>query len=199
MLLSSSCPGCLIVGPAPCPECVAGLSLLPSPVVPPALDALSSLFSYDGVGATMITRLKYRNHRDALRVLCRALAEQVRDLVDDDTVVSWVPTTRRRRRHRGFDQGELLARAMAQELDVAARRLLIRSGESPQTGTSRAERLDGPDLRVPASLWLGDRRVLLVDDVVTTGSTLATAAGVLRSQGAPSVSAATLAATPGHS
>jgi predicted amidophosphoribosyltransferase len=109
-----------------------------------------------------------------------------------------VPAAAAHRRERGFDQGQLLARAVARKLPgVPARRLLDRQPGPAQTGRDRAERLIGPTL----ALHRGARStgtVVLLDDVRTTGASLATGAAILRTAGAQRVVAATIAATPAH-
>jgi predicted amidophosphoribosyltransferase len=145
------------------------------------------------VGRELVARLKYRNARSSLRWLGSAMAS----LVDPGSidVVTWAPTTAARRRARGFDQGELLARAVARRLRRPCRPLLRRGPGPAQTGRSALERRAGPVVvatrRVPAGA-----RVLLVDDVVTTGSTLTAAARALRVGGAGEVSALVAARTP---
>ena len=86
-------------------------------------------------------------------------------------LVTWAPTSSARIAERGFDQAELLARAVARELGVPCRRLLYRAHGGPQAGRGRAARLLGPSFRARAPRR--GLRVLLVDDVVTTGGTLA--------------------------
>ncbi|MEI2817224.1 MAG: phosphoribosyltransferase family protein [Microthrixaceae bacterium] len=190
MLLPRRCPLCLRPGPAPCDRCAAGVPrAVPAPA-PPGCDDALALFAYVGEGRRLITSLKFGNHRDGVPRLGAALAATVPGRPD---VVTWVPTTAHRRRERGFDHAEVLARAVARRLGCPARRLLRRCDEGHQTGRNRAERRVGPSLaprhRCPST-------VLVVDDVWTTGSSLSAAADALRSVGAQIVLARTLAMTP---
>ena len=151
-----------------------------------------ALLAYDDAGRDLVARLKYRNARSALRWLVVSMAVLVRSMSFD--AVTWVPTTRVRRRDRGFDQAELLARGVARQLQVPCRSLLARAHGPPQTGRSAPERRVGPGLaprgaRLPA-------HVLLVDDVVTTGTTVAVAARALRAGGVRRVSVLAAARTP---
>jgi predicted amidophosphoribosyltransferase len=127
----------------------------------------------------LVARLKYRNARSTVRWL----AFQMAALVDarDIDVVTWVPTTAGRRTQRGFDQAELLARAIARQVRRPCRRLLVRGAGPPQTGRSMYERRAGPEL--DAKTVRDARRVLLVDDVITTGTTVEVAARALRTKG----------------
>jgi len=186
MLLPPSCPVCGRKGSVLCVACSAALRPAPPGVVP-------ALLTYDGAGRALVTALKYRNQRSALRLVGRALAARApRGGVD---AVTWAPTAPARRRARGFDQAELLARAVARELRCACLPLLRRPPGPPQTGRSRAERLGGPtfEARPPVP-----GRILLVDDVATTGATLRAASAALRQAGAADVTLLALAATPGH-
>lgn len=184
MLLPATCPTCGVAGEAPCPSCRSALRPAPGVRPPPGLASCSALLAYDGAGRELVARLKYRNARGALPWLAAGMAALTSGRPAD--VVTWVPTTVERRRRRGFDQARLLARAVARQRRLPCRRLLRRRPGPPQTGLSRAERLEGPLLE-PVGRSPG--RVLLVDDVVTTGATLAAAARALGQAGASEVHA----------
>ena len=184
------CGACGRPGGPVCPACTA--LLRPGGTVEVrGVDAVRVLLAYEGPGRRLVQGLKYRNRRAALALLSRALAERLDG--DGADVVTWVPALPANRRRRGYDQAELLARRVGRRCRIPVRRLLVRRGSRSQTGLGRAARLAGPDLvprgRVPP-------RVLVVDDVVTTGGSLGAAARALRAAGATHVRAAVLAATP---
>ncbi len=158
--------------------------------MPRGLDGLDAVVAYEGTGRLVIAGLKYRNARGSVERLAAAMSARVPPV----DVVTWVPTTAARARRRGFDQGALLARAVAARVHVPCRRLLRRAAGPPQTGSALAARLTGPTM-TPARSVLG-LDVLLVDDVVTTGTTMSTAAFALREAGARHVFGVAAAATP---
>jgi predicted amidophosphoribosyltransferase len=158
---------------------------------PPGLTSCSAVLAYEGAGRELVARLKYRNARAALGRLAIAMAALVHGL--DVDVVTWAPTSSRRRRARGFDQGELLARAVAKRLRRPCRRLLDRGPGPAQTGRARAERLRGPQFVARAGV---PHRVLVIDDVITTGATVTAAARALATAGAREVHAVAVARTP---
>jgi ComF family protein len=160
--------------------------------VAPTADGVVAAIGYEGVGRDLVTGLKYRNQRRAARVLADLLVQRLGQV--DIDVVTWAPTGSDRRATRGFDQAELVARAVARRLRVPCRRLLFRVHGASQTGRSRAERLSGPVF--VARPTRRPRRVLVVDDVVTTGATLRAAARALSIAGADRVVLAAVGATP---
>lgn len=193
-MFRSSCASCRQPGDVLCRAC--RFSLASSPAVAVSSDIRAAV-SFDGAARSAILALKYGNrraiaaHLAGLMVRRLGLAAAGAPRFD---VVTWAPTSSTRAGRRGFDQGELLARHIARELGVPCRRLLYRTHGGPQTGLSRAERLDGPSFRArPARRALS---VLLVDDVVTTGSTLRAAAESLAAAGIEHVHLVAAAATP---
>jgi ComF family protein len=164
----------------------------------PASGDVIAAVPFIGRPREVILSLKYGNRRQlghhlAGLVVNRVLAAGLGP--DDIDVVTWAPTSSSRRHRRGFDQAELVARRVALQLGVPCRRLLRRDGTARhQTGLDRATRLHGPVFRAAPNV--AGRRVLVVDDVVTTGSTLRSAARALEEAGAAAVHKAAVATTP---
>ena len=192
MLLPAACPVCGRHGESPCPSCRASLRPAPALPCPPGLDSCVALLDYDGAGRELVARLKYRNARSSLPFLAGSLAALAAGR--QVAVVTWVPTTAARRRRRGFDQAELLARALARRLRLPCRRLLHRQEGPAQTGLHLALRRAGPTF-LPVGRLRAGLGVLLVDDVVTTGATVSAAARALRAAGAGRVEVVAAART----
>ena len=114
-------------------------------------------------------------------------------------VITWAPLGRKRLKKRGYDQARLLAEELSRLLHKPCRQLLFKAIENPpQSGTGSAEKrkanVSGV-YRVTDARFVKGTRVLLVDDIVTTGATLSECAGTLKAAGAVSVCAVTLART----
>ncbi len=182
-------------GTALCTGCWRQLRPAPPAAPPPLVDRCRSLLAFEGSGRKLLVGLKYRNERSIVRWLTTSMAALIRPAVvaAGVSVVTWAPTTAARCRERGFDQAEILARGIAGELALPCRGRLRRLPGPAQTGRSRHDRLAGPSFAPSAP---APSAVLLVDDVITTGATLTSAAAALRSAGATSVIAVTAGATP---
>ena len=188
LLLPRRCVCCGARSPGLCATCAVSLPAAPDLAPPPGLRACWSLLSYEGTGRDVVAALKFRHHHDALGLLCEAMASMVDRPVD---VVTWAPTSAARRRRRGFDQSELLARSVGSRLGRPCRSLLRRTGSGTQTGRGRTERLRGAAFVPTRGAVSG--AVLVVDDVRTTGATLCAAADALVLRGHPEVLGLTLA------
>jgi ComF family protein len=191
MFLPPACAVCDRPGSVLCAPCRADLRPAPALACPDGLDHLWALLAYEGAGRRLVTAVKYRRGRGAVPGLARALADRLADEPVD--VVTWLPTTATRRRARGFDQARLLAQGVARARGVPVTALLRRRPGPAQTGRSARERREGPVL---VARRFSGGRVLLVDDVVTTGASMTAAATALRAVGCASVAGAALARTP---
>ena len=143
--------------------------------------------TYDDLGKELIRRFKFDGDQEAGRLCARYMAAMV-SFQDYDCVVA-ATTTPARRRQRGYDQSELLARWTAKHLKIPYVPALIRIKNVHQVGAGRDQRL-----RQSAGLYtvvktgkIQDKRILLIDDVATTGATMASAVETLTSAGAQSV------------
>jgi len=158
----------------------------------PGIASCRPAFVYDDGVRRLLLALKYRNRRDALAYLAAEIAAVV-DVEAD--IVTWVPTTAARRRARGFDQAELLARAVGRRTGVPVRSLLRRVDGQAQTGRDAQARRQGPEFTVRRRRAVA-ASVVLIDDIGTTGATLEAAAQVLARAGWSQIHARTVAWTP---
>ena len=157
------------------------------------VDEMWAGWRHEGRAADCVRALKYGRVTKQVTPIADRMAATAPATRPAD-VVTWVPCSPTRRRERGFDPAELLARAVARRLGLRARRLLRRLDDEPQTARTLHGRLAGPELTVRSRLRGGV--VLVVDDVCTTGSTLRAAAAALREGGAEAVVAAVATVAP---
>lgn len=175
---------------AECGRCRRGLN---------PLSAGASLGPYEGPLRTVIHELKYRGRRRAAARLAEALVAEnaVRRLLSPGAVLVPVPLHPRRRRERGFNQAEIVAREVGQlaNLHVSPLALVRRKDTPPQTGLSAAERRKSVAgaFAVRRHCHVAGKVVVLVDDVLTTGATALACARALRDAGAVEVRVLTLA------
>lgn len=159
------------------------------------IDGLVWAFSYRGRASQAVRRLKY----DRVTSLARPMALQIRRIaaecsVDGVDMVVPVPIHWSRRFHRGFNQSEMLCAAFEPEqvFPDAMRRVRPTHSQASLGPLERRRNLEGAFLADPA---MAGASVLLVDDVVTSGHTLAECAKACRAAGAVSVFAVTFAGT----
>ena len=157
------------------------------------VDELWAGWCHEGAAAELVRALKYGHFTAAVTPIADRMA-LVANGAQAAGLVTWVPCSPTRRRERGFDPAELLARALGRRLRIRSRRLLCRLDDEPQTARTREGRLAGPRLAVRRGGVRGT--VLVVDDVCTTGSTLRAAAAALRAGGAAAVAAAVATVAP---
>ncbi|MEZ5165632.1 MAG: hypothetical protein R2695_03755 [Acidimicrobiales bacterium] len=146
--------------------------------------------------AELVRELKYGRATTVVTELAEAMAGVVVDSGVDADLVAWIPASPSRRRRRGFDQSELLARSIARRIGVRPARLLRRLDDTPQTARTIEGRRSGPSLVAAGRRLWRKPVVLVVDDVVTTGATFAAARRVLGERGAGEVIGLAATAAP---
>ena len=145
---------------------------------------------YRGLGKTAARRLKFRGGKEEMGLFAEYLAAAVRrDFPGHSfSAITFVPMYRSDRRRRGYNQSELLARALGKALSLPVEELLSKHRRTPHqrdlSAEERRKNLIGAFSPAVAHVT-GD--VLLVDDIRTTGATLAECAKVLRQMGAARV------------
>ncbi len=151
---------------------------------------------FSGCLRDVVNGMKFKKHRGAANYLGGLLSRRI---IGDGLVpgvdvhaVTWVPAPAPRRKH-GFDPSELMARMVGAQLGLPVVRTLVRADSGERKTRCGVERWNGPGFRGRRTPYF---RVLLIDDVVTTGATLAAASGALRTAGVSHIHVAAVAATP---
>ncbi len=185
------CPRCALPGEGLCRDCLTD---------PPPFTAASCLGDYGGALARIVAALKFRGLDIAARpaaIRLVAAARRVRLLEGLDGVTP-APSTRRRNRDRGYDQARLLAAEIARRSALPLVEALERRGDAtPQSAlpaTARRGNVAGAFAAIPAKAR--GKRLVLVDDVMTTGATVRAASSALLDAGALEVRLLVLARTP---
>jgi len=206
LLFPARCVGCGAGGTFVCAACVAALPEAAAPrcsrcwrpgvdgvcrpclLDPPPFDALFAAYVYSGLARELVHHLKYRETTALAAPMASLLAGALAGRTSAVDVIVPVPLSGVRRRTRGYNQSEALARALGRELGlpVSTRALSRRRHAPPQARSAGAEeRLVNVQGAFAARADEADgRRVLLLDDVTTTGATLRSSAGALREAGA---------------
>lgn len=149
--------------------------------------------TYEGSVKQLIRAYKFERVRAAYQPLAQAIGDQLPYL--ENVTVTYVPTASDRVRKRGYDHARLLACEVARLRSWECRSLLQRRHNARQVGSTKQERIRQAEgaFELKSGAKLDNSRILLIDDVTTSGATLVAAAKILSSAGADRVDAAVAA------
>ena len=184
-----------------CPSCEKSLPYTDVPCCTGAgFGVCVSPLLYEGIARESILRFKFRGGKGNAEGYGRLLAQSVAEAFSGEfDLVTWVPISAQRKRERGYDQAYLLAQETAKLWDTEPVQLLTKTRHNAAQSTlnsasARRANVLGVYETCNASAWKG-KNILLIDDILTTGATLAECVRVLREDGAKNVVCATLART----
>lgn len=165
----------------------------------PFLDSWTALWYYQDNVRRSLLKYKFYGRRSYAAAYARLLSMKLlrEEVVQRVDVLTWIPISEKRRSERGFDQVELLARKMTEQLPLPAQAFLWKRRDNPQQSriTGEAQRranVLGAYEAIDRDRLRG-KRVLLLDDILTTGATAGECARVLREAGAQEVHFAAIA------
>jgi ComF family protein len=169
---------------------------------PPDYDRARAVARFDGVMRELVHDLKFRDHHDARRLFGRWLSEAGAGLLADAELIVPVPLTRGRLLARRFNQAAILALEVSRRTGVRAdMTVLLRVRRTPpQIGLTREQRrqnVAGAFAVAGGRHVLAGAKVVLVDDVITTGATAGACARALKRAGAARVDVLALALVTG--
>jgi len=216
LLFPQKCIGCGKEGLILCSACQASLPRIMPPLCPlcgrpqlsgilcpgcvswqASIDGIRSPFRFEGTMRQAVYQLKYRNLRALAAPLARLLNDYLSTGPLPGEVLVPVPLHRKRLRERGYNQSGLLAKRLGKlaGLPVVDNCLIRQRHASPQARTSNVEERQSnvAGAFICRDDRLKDKKVLLIDDVSTSGATLDACAEALKEGGAASVWGLTLA------
>jgi ComF family protein len=207
-LFPARCIGCQRRGTALCTGCRAGLPYLPRGLcvrcagtrgprgtcrgcrrLSPAVSSVRAAFAYQGAARNAVLTLKFRSARYLIPLMGELLCETLEMHPLQADLVVPVPLSIARLRQRGFNQAALLAERVAPGVNGTLTSVLVREDRTAQVGLRATERLTNlaGAFRCADPAGVEGKRVVLVDDVVTTGATVSMCADTLARAGASRV------------
>lgn len=209
MFFPNRCPFCgqvMEFGEHCCTECKPTLTLLDNTVCSVCsqkecrcfqsgmgIDGSFSAFNYEGSPKDAILAMKFKNRPEYAEHLAYFLAKQIGSYKFD--CITFVPMHDKKKKKRGYNQAELLAKHLAQELNIPCKTLLVKIKESEEQHTLSLEKRKYNvvgSYAVMNTTEISGKCILLVDDILTTGATVKECSKMLKTYRAKKVYSATI-------
>lgn len=207
------CGGLTVSGAPVCKECLSKLATVSQNLCPRCGADIEycnckagdfaflrniSFFHYDGPVALLIKRMKFHNSPQLTRFMADFMINQIRDKYKDFTFdfVTYVPSSRLKLAKNGYNGAQLLAERVAYELSLPLRTVMRKKFSLKSQKTSnKSERRKNVRGKFVSLCALNGETVLLIDDIMTTGSTMSECARVMKNSGAKEILCSTFAIT----
>lgn len=195
-LLCSACEKEMPTAPVACYRCLnnrADARICRRCASATPLAALYAATLYEGLAKELVQKIKFDRAAAAAEPMARLMAMTIQ--TQPGMIVVPVPTASSRIRIRGYDQSARIAQKIARSLNLTYAPLLMRKGQQRQVGSDKEMRQKQMQntFEIRSSRPNEHKSILLVDDVITTGSTIEAAARVLRKHGFTDIRAAVFA------
>lgn len=158
----------------------------------------TAIWYYKDTVRKSIHRFKFGNKRSYAFAYARLLAIKLQEAGWQPDVLTWLPISFPRKLKRGYDQSELIVKALSKELDIPAKPVLKKIRHTPPQSSLRLAAQRRANILGAYALHdrqsIAGQRILLLDDVITTGATAAECAKVLQTAGVKEIYFAAVAA-----
>lgn len=152
---------------------------------------------YGGVLKQLILNLKYKKDFSAGDILSDLLSDYIKDNIEyDNYVLSYIPLSKKSMKKRGFNQCEYIAKKVSEKLNIGVIEILIKYKDTAEQKTlnkhERSKNVKGA-FKIKNGTNISSYNIILIDDVITTGSTMMEAYKILQENSAKSIKLLTLA------
>ena len=154
-------------------------------------------FYYEKYVRDSLLRYKFSGLRAYAQIYGEILAKSIDEMGISCDIITWVPLSKKRCRKRGYDQAQLIAEELAKRMDIKCEKLIEKIVDNPaQSGSGNAAKRKANVKGVYRALRpenINGKRILIIDDIVTTGATLSECAAILHKSGAAEIMAGAVA------